>query len=206
MRRYGTEAVFLAKTAGEASSLLAQLSMGILNFKMEKDRQKSYDQTRLEDEARAEITQAHERQRMHTATDHLLHTQAPLLISAAGSKGGRGELSADQVPVGMDEGMVRLACIAIGAGEELATKLALGVPLPTKGILSSAKNFLGGGLGMKGNLLAIGGTAAAGLALNKGLNATSSYMQQDSRGPANYGPRGGYQLPMGVSPQGQPQL
>ena len=81
MRRYGTEAVFLAKTAGEASSLLAQLSMGILNFKMEKDRQKSYDQTRLEDEARAEITQAHERQRMHTATDHLLHTQAPLLIS-----------------------------------------------------------------------------------------------------------------------------
>lgn len=224
MKQYGTEDVFLSKTA-DAVPLLARLGASILNYKLVANNDEKAREQRLEDELRYEAVREHELAKMRPATENLRHTHAPMFLPAG-----------SDVPVGYDEGMVRLASIATGVGADMAKEAGLGdfanfaktmvakVPGALKGLVNTttsptgaastgliggAKRALTGGLGLKTNL-ALGAAAVGGTMLaSKAMGATGRAMSREQEGPPVYGGavRGvGYQLPFGVNQYGQPQV
>lgn len=214
MKRYGTEDVFLAKTAG-AVPLLERLGMGILNYGLAASNKKDDENQRIENELRYEAIREHELARMQPATDNLRHTRAPMMLPAG-----------SDVPVGFDEGMVRLAFVAALAGGDMAKEGGIGdfvtaaktmgakalpalqsagqkamgalksvgaaasateAPSAAGDLISRGKKFLGGGLGLKTNLALAGGTLAAATLASKGLSAGTRAMNSEAPGPAVYG-------------------
>lgn len=139
MRHYGTERVFLEKEAG-AAPLLARLGMGVLNYEMARRSAERDEQQRAEDALRYEAQREYELAKMRPATENLRHTRAPLLVPANSS-----------MPVGWDEGMVRLASIAADTGADFAKEAGIGdMLIAAKSfaapLASKAKNLFGGGL------------------------------------------------------------
>jgi hypothetical protein len=238
MQHYGTEDVFLAKTA-DALPLLARLGMGILNFELASSSKKKDEEQKFEDALRYEAVREHEAAKMQQANEGLRHTHAPMLLQAG-----------SDVPVGWDEGMVRLASVAALAGADMAKEAGIGdfvtaaktmgakalpalkgfgqkalgtlksvgaATAPAAGaapaagdLITRGKKLLGGGLGLKTNLLLAGGTLGAGVLASKGISAGTRAMSREAPGPAVYGApaRGGigYQIPYGVNQYGQPQV
>lgn len=118
LRRFGTEEVYQQKLAG-MPPLAARLAIGAFNVarnQAERDRQdflyaQAEEMNRQLAQTRAMLMRPVER--------NLEHTHAPMILSAGRSP---GMMSGLDVPVGMDEGMIRLASaagVAIESLEEL---------------------------------------------------------------------------------------
>lgn len=216
MQHYGTEDVFLSKTA-DAVPLLARLGMGILNFELASSNKKSGREAEIENTMRAEALRELELQRMQQAT-------APLRGQASGA-------------TPLDQGMTRLASIAAHTGADMAKEGGIGdfatmaktfgskavgalkglggagaAAAPAAGAGGGLMKFLGGGSGLKTNLALGGAVIGAGVLGSKALHAAGRSMGQQPYGGVapTYGgstARGmGVQLPYGVNQYGQPQV
>ncbi len=186
MQRYGTEDVFLAKTAGVP--LLASLMAGLFNAELAHSNQKGDQKARAEQALQQEALREYELAKLQQAEEALRYTPVP------------------------DQAMVRLASIAADAGADLAKMGGIGTgAVPAAGnLLAQGKKWLGGGLGVKTNLALAGGTLATGILASKAMHAGTQAMAKQPTTPT-YGMghpvRGvGYQLPFGVNQYGQPQV
>ena len=211
MRRYGTEEVFLQKTAG-AVSLAERVAGGLLAYGRTATNKADDQKTRAQAETMNEMLRELELLKVDTAAQLLRGTPVP-------------RFQRPGAPPAYDEGMVTLASVAAVAGAELAKEAGLGnfasfaqtLTNAAKGLgggaggagalLSKGKNFLTGGMGLKTNL-ALGAAGLGAVYLgNKGLQKATQAMGSEASGPATYGGgRLGYQLPYGVNSYGQPQV
>ena len=184
--RYRTDGVF-AKLAAIPFVSPEQMAMGLLNFLMVRKNRDLDEQQELENVLRREATRELEASRMQQANGSLQHTRVPMLLPAGSN-----------VPAGWDEGMVRLASIAAGAGADLAKEGGIGFSI-AKSVGQIAKPFAL-------PALAVGGLMAAGA----GGRAVARQGMKENPPPA-YGmgtpTRGvGYQIPFGTNGYGQPQV
>lgn len=220
MDAYGTRELFEEKLA-EMSPWVPRVIGGLgalaLLAGMQHNRKESVQQQQDVSELGRQLELA----KMQRANEGLRHT-TPAFIIPPGY----------DVPVGLDQGMVRMAS-ALGA--DLAKEAGIGgmlsgltknlqgasqavkgwvgglkmpaTPNPVSAAQTGSKMMGGLGLGMKGNL-ALGGLAVAGLyGGSKAINAGANYLQKEPSGPATYGAgRFGAQLPYGVNQYGQPQV
>lgn len=215
MKQYGTEDVLLAKTAG-AEPLLARLGMSILNFALASSNQSGDVESAKKNEQKNEAVRQTALAEQQPARENLRHTQVPAFVEAG-----------SRLPPGLDEGMVRLASIAIATGADRAKTAGIGdfimlakslgskaMPaLKSMGTAAPAAagglgKFLGGGRGLKTNL-ALGATAVGGTMLASKAMAGAGRVMSQEVAPATYGGpvRGiGTQLPNGVNQYGVPQV
>lgn len=114
MQRYGTSGIFLEKVAG-ASPFAARVAATLFAGTMAHAAGTEMDRQRAEAHQLNEQFRLVEQRIMGPIDQSLQHAQAPRFVQAG-----------SDLPVGWDEGMVRLAAIARGAGEDLA-KLADGM-------------------------------------------------------------------------------
>ena len=191
MKQYGTGAVFKEKTANNLP-LLSRMGMALLNYQLSESGHQADREQVEEQNLKALALLELERQRMSQATQALRHTPVPLMV-AAGS----------DLPPGYDEGMVRLASVAVSVGSLLAKKAA-----PSLDVVDAGKKYLLGNKSLVRNVatgaLAVGGLAAA----QKGFNAASTAMQKEPRlyGTGRIRSNVGYQMPYGVNEYGAPQV
>jgi hypothetical protein len=115
MRQYGTAGVFFEKTAG-AMPFAARLAGALFSGAMVRSAGREMDHQRLEAHQMNEQFRLLEEREMLPAKQNLQHTRAPMFLSAN-----------SDVPVGWDEGMVRLASIVQDSTAELI-KRADGMP------------------------------------------------------------------------------
>ena len=186
---YGTEHVF-SKTAGEVPTAVERLIMGLLNFTLAKKNQDLDERARVEDVLRHEAARELEHAQMQQATSSLQHTHAPRLLPAG-----------SDLPVGWDEGMVRLASIAASVGADLAKEAGIG---------DLALSTLGSGAKLLKPLALPAAAVGTGVAAIGAGRAIARKGQEEPQTPV-YGMghpvRGvGYQLPFGVNQWGQPQV
>lgn len=221
MRLYGTEDVFLEKQAGMAP-LLARMGWGAARFEMGKHDVAHAQEQKAQAEELNQI--ARELEPINQASEGLRHTRAPVFVAPdMPRRGGRG-MGLEDVPVGMDEGMVRLASIAIEAGQTLAKQAGVGEMLMNFGkslgpaaAASGAAGAAGAGGGLmarlgkdlgggkwKWKLPALAGGAAATFGAVKGLKAGLNWLGKEPT-PYSYN-QGGPQLAYGVNQYGYPQL
>jgi len=219
LRHYGTAGVFAEKTAG-AVPFAARVAAAVFSGHMARDAGQEMDRQRLEAHQMNEQFRLLEQRAMNPALQNLHHTQAPRFVEAN-----------SDLPVGWDEGMVRLASIARAAGRDIA-KLAAGVmpapvvkpPMPmakpvtpapaaaapAKSLTSTALSAGNGAMNTmfgphwKGKALALGAVAGGGYLGLKGLNKGLGVMSREA-GPQSWGSPE-TQLPMGVNQYGNPQL
>lgn len=189
---YGTEDVFLEKTAGELP-LIGRLSAALFAAGVGHHLAKSQAEQRDEAELMTQAAEELERQRLGPATSTLKHTRSPTFI-------GQGFLDPALIPVGMDEGMVRLAH---ATGRTLAKSAGIGTALAagTGKALGGAAKSLGG---WKGSLALGAGVIGAGVLGTKAFQGGMNAMKGET-GSKNYG-AGNYQMPFGVNEYGHPQV
>lgn len=198
VRRYGTQHVFLEKTAGELP-LVARLSAALLSASYGHGVVKSQAEQRNEADLLNQAAEEVEKARLRPATSALQHTRSPAFI-------GNGFIDPSLVPVGMDEGMVRLASIADASGRALVKVSGIGYT----GMMAGAGKLLEKGVqklpglgGMKGSLALGAGVLGAGYAGTKLVKGGLKALGREG-GPKNYG-AGNYQVPFGVNEYGHPQ-
>jgi hypothetical protein len=218
MKRYGTEDVFLQKTAGE-TPLLALLAAGLFNAGLARSNKKGDDKSQAEQALRNEAIREIEHMKLDQAERALKHTPVPegrlspkeLRALDENAQFFESDPMFDKAGA-LDPSTLRLASIAIGIGEDIAKEAGIGLnAAPAAGnLLSSAKKLLSGGLGLKTNL-ALGATAVGGTILgSKAMHAGTRALAKEPSTPV-YGmgapSRGvGYQMPFGVNQYGQPQV
>jgi len=196
LKHYGTSQLLTEKMAGELP-LVARLSSILVSAGLGHSAVKSQANQREEAALLNLLAEEAEKGRLRPALTALQHSHVKPLI-------GRGGIDPSLVPVGMDEGMTRLASIAEASGRALAklggmgyTDLAAGAGKLMGG---AAKRILPGWKGQAA--LGAGAIGAAYLgtkAVRGGLRALGN------EGHAkNYG-AGNYQVPTGVNEYGQPQ-
>lgn len=117
MQHYGTAGVFREKTAG-ASPFASRVAAAVFTGAMISSSQHGMALQQMEAHQLNEQFRLIEQRQMAPALDNLRHTRAPMFVPAG-----------SDVPVGWDEGMVRLASIAHDCGSEMA-KHALQLPPP----------------------------------------------------------------------------
>lgn len=196
---YGTGDVFLEKTAGELP-LIARLSAALLNASMGRAAVKSQAEQKSEAELLNLAAEELEKERLRPTTSALDHKRAPAFI-------GKGMIDPAMVPVGFDEGMVRLASIAQASGRVLA-KLA-GIGGGYMNMAMGAGKALQSGVqkvmpGLKGSLALGAGVLGAGVLGTKAVKGGLGLLGREST-PKNYG-AGNYQVPFGTNEYGRPQL
>lgn len=131
MRQYGNSDVFFKKTAGLMSSFAEKVTGSVFSGHMIHDAHLQMDHQKMEAHQMNEQIRLVEDRIMGPSEQNLRHTQAPLFVQAG-----------SDVPVGWDEGMVRLASIARDVGTDL-TKLAIGASmLPAPGKLTMTPSTL----------------------------------------------------------------
>ena len=108
MRNYGTAGVFFEKVAG-GSPFAARVAAAVFSGAMMHAAGTEMDRQKMEAHQLNEQFRLAEQRLMGPIDRGLQHTQAPMFIQAG-----------SDLPVGWDEGMVRLASIARGAGEDMA--------------------------------------------------------------------------------------
>lgn len=118
LRHYGTAGVFFEKAAG-AAPFAARVAAAVFSGHMVHSASNEMDRQKLEAHQMNEQFRLLEERAMNPALQNLMHTQAPRFVQAG-----------SDVPVGWDEGMVRLASIARRAGRNMAKIGALGAPMP----------------------------------------------------------------------------
>jgi hypothetical protein len=193
---YGTRDVFMAKTGGELP-LVARLSAALFNASQGRREVRSAGEQRAEAELMTRAAEELEKERLRPATAALEHKRAPALI-------GRGFIDPQAVPIGFDEGMVRLAH---ASGRALAKKAGIGGAYmgAAIGAGKAMQGFTQKLLpGMKGNLALGGAVLGAGYLGAKALKGGLNLLSHESA-PKNYG-AGNYQVPFGVNEYGRPQL
>lgn len=160
LRAFGNESVLLEKVAG-AESLAARFAVGLM------EANRSLDTRRREEELRAHAARMNmafrmlEDRAMQPVREGAAHTRMPLILMALSANRGRGgmgigaplpgvprELLGEDVPLGMDEGMVRMAS-AIGqdlAGYAFDKEAGIGQVLGNlgKGLGTGLKSSVGG--------------------------------------------------------------
>ena len=206
MQRYGTEDVFLAKTA-DSVPLLARMALGLLSVEGAREERGKDERQKEEDVLRAEAQRELALLQMSRTSEPLRHTQVPRPLPNGGVPGvWNGEFVDMNGPEWQVPFDMRLASIAAGAGADLAKEAGIGDFMAAA---STAKKWLSGGMGLKKNLaLAAGGVGASMLAA-KGVGAAAREMGRPPQGPATYGGsvRGvGYELPFGTNQYGVPQV
>lgn len=115
MRHYGTASVFFEKAAG-GSPFAARVAAAMLAGTMFHGATSEMDRQKMEAHQLNEQFRLAEQRVMGPINQSLQHTRVPMFVQAN-----------SDLPVGWDEGMVRLAAIARGAGEDMA-KLAIMSP------------------------------------------------------------------------------
>ncbi len=229
MNHYDTREVFQEKTAG-ALSLVERLAGGVLGYGRASANQASADKARMQAEQMNEMLRELELLRVDQAATLLRHTPVPRfapsyvppgwdegMVRMAAAVVGAGEDLAKEAGLGnfgaftqsLSGAMKSLggALKSPGAAGAVA-KATEAVKSPAVGgALDKAKNFLGGGMGLKTNL-ALGAAGLGAVYLgNKGIQKATHVMGEEGSGPATYGGgRLGYQLPFGVNSYGQPQV
>lgn len=196
LESYGTGDVFRAKLAGELP-LVASLAAALLNASMGRREVKSQAEQREQADLVNLAHEEFEKERLRPATSSLEHKRSPAFI-------GKGLIDPQAVPVGFDEGMVRLAQ---ASGRMLAKSAGLGGAY-TGAAIGGGKLMQGVAQklmpGMKGSLALGAGVLGAGYLGMKGLKGGLNLLGGESA-PKNYG-AGNYQVPFGVNEYGRPQL
>ena len=187
LHAYGTEDVLREKTAGELP-LVARLSAALLSAGLGHAVVKSQGEQRDEAERMNLAAEELEERRISPATSALRHSRAPALI-------GPGFIDPAMVPVGLDEGMVRLA---EATGRALAKVAGIG------SLAVQAGTALGKMMpGLKGQAALGAGTLGAAYLGTKAVKGGLNTLGRES-GPRNFG-AGNNQVPFGVNEYGQPQ-
>jgi hypothetical protein len=196
--RYGTEHLLEEKTAGELP-LVARLSAALLAAGTGHAVVKSQAEQRSEAELLNLAAEELERGRLRPATSALQHTRSPAFI-------GKGFIDPSLVPVGMDEGMVRLASMADRSGRALTKIGGIGTALAAGAgkLLEKGVQKVPGLGGMKGSLALGAGVLGAGYVGTKAVRGGMKAFGNEGA-PKNYG-AGNYQVPFGVNEYGHPQL
>lgn len=107
MRLFNTEEVYRQKLAGR--SLESRMLMALLSKHHTTNEMKEEEALRQEAERMSEDLRASQALYMSQVQEKLHHTHAPMILAA---RPGFGMMSGSDVPVGMDEGMVRMASAA----------------------------------------------------------------------------------------------
>jgi len=115
MELYGTDDIFKEKVAG-IPALSGRIATSLLSRTMLMNRRLAEERHRQEAMAMNAQFRMIEHEMMRPELENLEHSHAPMFVP-----------SGSDLPVGWDEGMVRLASIAADVGRDMA-KLALGVP------------------------------------------------------------------------------
>lgn len=217
MRHYGTSGVFFSKTAG-VSPFAARVAAAMFSGAMVHAAGHEMDRQRAEAHQLNEQFRMAEQRMMAPVNQSLMHARAPMFVPAG-----------SDLPVGWDEGMVRLASIARGAGEDMAKQAAMmptfepdpfkgRAPLPMRAAASAAaptaqqaakpglmRSALGAAASPMGRkVLGYGALLGGGYLALKGVNAGLGALSRPAPAQQNWGAPG-TQLPMGVNQYGQPQ-
>lgn len=205
MQKYGTAGVFFEKTAG-GSPFAARVAAAVFSGAMIHGAGAEMDRQKMEAHQLNEQFRLVEQRMMAPVNQSLQHTQAPRFVPAS-----------SDLPVGWDEGMVRLASIASGAGQLLAkagpTLASAGNAVASK-LQSSLAPSAAKGPGMmegllgnhwKAKALGYGALAGGGYMALKGENKALGWMNRPGPEQKTWGSPE-TQLPMGVNSYGQPQL
>lgn len=174
LHAYGNEQALLEKAAGYGA-LAARLAVGMMAAGRASDQQAEDNRLRAQAQAMNEAFRALEAQKMMPVRERMAHTRMPMVLMAMRPQGGGGGgmglgaplengppmMTGEDVPLGMDEGMVRMAS---AIGSDLA-------------LYSWAKEAgIGGAFGnvMKGFGSAVGGMGrGAGMGLMRAGQATA---------------------------------
>lgn len=106
MRLYGTEVVFREKTAAGVPPLPVRILNAIVMQQLAKGGIAQHEDQRAHDEQRNRVIQALLAMELAQANAGLRHTHVPVIL---GADGGGGAIPGMNVPLGLDEGMVRMA-------------------------------------------------------------------------------------------------
>ncbi len=142
MQAYGTERLFEEKMAGSAMPLAARLAYGVLQYGSARyDRAEAREQ-RIQAELMNEALRELESIQLAQATQGLRHSRAPVFVAPMIHRGRGMGLDSD-MPVGMTDGMVRLASVAAEAGSDMAKQAGIGDLLmgAMKGVRQSGSGF-----------------------------------------------------------------
>lgn len=115
-RRYGNEHIFLQKEAGSVS-LAARVAMGLITAESVRRFYDTLERGRQQSEMRARGLQMEDVPMMRQMTRH--HA-VPIFVGANLPVGGQPMGLSPDIPLGMDEGMVRMASIMADVGAEMA--------------------------------------------------------------------------------------
>lgn len=204
LKQYGTK---VASSPFAAKVLFAMSAMAIArNFAKEQ-----HDQ-RLQAEMMNDRFQQLQMAELASTRQGAQYTRPPMMIAPEGVRGDENAFSG--VPLGFDQGMVRMAAVAAKAGRELAMleKQALG--LPGIGMAGGAMGRAAGALGeaakaplrkaVRGGALAVG---ALGLGAYAASKPVMGALARETKTPT-YGAtaQGAPQLAYGVNEYGSPEM
>jgi hypothetical protein len=199
---YGTHGTFLEKAAGELP-LGMRMGAGLLGFGLLRRQDEAVAREAMQARRMNEALRELELLRMQQAIANARHTQVPMM--------------AGDMPLGLDEGMVRMASQALQkeAGLGVAAGQAFGAaktflsqaPKPQAAGLDAGKLWnrtgLAGGA-WKWKLPALAGAYMGYKGLTGGVKKGLGYLSGEPH-PANYGQMGP-SVPAGVNQYGQPQM
>lgn len=142
LRAFGNEDIYAAKLAGQGE-LVARLAMGLLGYGAGRSALSQQRSQQAEAEAMNAAFERMQAMQLQQAEAGARHTHTPLIIPAPVR--GMSRWDGDAVPVGMDEGMVRLASVAYDVGADMAKEALSIEPLVdmAKNIFSKAAPALG---------------------------------------------------------------
>lgn len=135
LHAFGNEDVYADKLAGRAE-LVARLALGMLGYGAGRTELARQHSQQAEAEAMNAAFERMQAMKLQQAEAGARHTRPPIVIPAPTP--GVRRWDGDAVPVGMDEGMVRLASVAFDVGANMA-KEALSIQPMVEG----AKNLFG---------------------------------------------------------------
>lgn len=118
MKLYGTEDVYLSKQADGTAPLALRLAAAMLAMGAVNRYQEALTNAEQSSQFKNRMMRDMEAERMRSMVDApLRHSRSPMLVAPMLPGGGYGTVgSYPDMPVGMDEGMVRLSCIAADIG------------------------------------------------------------------------------------------
>lgn len=153
LHAFGNEDVYADKIAGRAD-LLARVALGLLGYGVGRMALSRTAGNQAQAEAVDDAFERMQRIQLQQAEQGARHTRPPIVIPV--NSPGMRRWDGDAVPVGMDEGMVRLAHVAYSVGADMA-KEALSIPSglgdAAKGLFGAAKGILGGGAPSVGKVM-----------------------------------------------------
>lgn len=185
LRRFGNEGVYAEKLAG-GGALAARIAVGLMEANRSLDNRRREEHLAEQAERMNAAFREMEAAKMFQLRERMRHSRMPLILMAMRPQGGGGMpglglplqgsprfLTGEDVPLGMDEGMVRMAS-AIGqdlALYSLEKDAGIGAVLGNLG-----KSFGGAAKGLKSGIGALGqGLSSAGKGLGSALQGAKNF-------------------------------